>query len=64
MSEEGISHLMMELFNRMTYEQKASVSSDDSLKIGEFMFRNGYRFVFDKWYLQEKPNHLTGASND
>lgn len=55
MKEEEISRLMMELFNRMTEEQKLDVSGDDSIKIGDFMAQNGYRFVFGRWYLQAEP---------
>ena len=51
-----VSRLMMELFNRMTVKQKKSVSEDDSLEIGDFMVQNGYRFVFNKWYLQADPD--------
>lgn len=47
---------MMELFNRMTVKQKQSVDKHDSLKIGDFMYENGYRLVFNKWYLQDKPD--------
>ncbi len=51
-----ISRLMMELFNRMTNKQKESVSDVDALKIGDFMVQNGYRWVFNKWYLQAEPD--------
>ena len=51
-----ISRLMMELFSRMSVKQKKSVSETDSLKIGDFMVQNGYRFVFDNWHLQAEPD--------
>lgn len=56
MIDSEVSRLMMELFNRMTTKQKKSVSSEDSSKVGDFMASNGYRFVFDRWYLQAKPD--------
>jgi len=56
MIDAEISRLMRELFSRMTVEQKKSVSPEDSLKISNFMVQNGYRFVFDNWYLQAEPD--------
>ena len=53
-NEEG-SELLAEVFNLMTKEQKESVPEDKAKRIGEFMFLNGYRFVFDRWYLQAEP---------
>ena len=50
------SRLLMEVFNRMTLKQKKSVPPDTSLEIGDFMVQNGYRFVFNKWYLQADPD--------
>ena len=49
------SRLFAEIFNRMTYEQKDDVPPPMRIEIGEFMYKNGYRFVFNKWYLQAKP---------
>jgi len=56
MLDAEISRLMMELFSRMTVKQKKSVSPEDSLKIGDFMVQNGYRFVFNNWHLQAEPD--------
>lgn len=50
------SRLLMEVFNRMTYAQKKKVPPELSLEIGDFMVKNGYRFVFNKWYLQAEPD--------
>ena len=50
------SRLLMELFNRMTQKQLLSVPKDLSLEIGDFMVQNGYRFTFNKWYLQAEPD--------
>lgn len=61
MIDEEISRLMMELFNIMSFDEKKSVSKEDSLKIGDFMVQNGYRFVFDRWYLQAEPDESMRA---
>lgn len=50
-----LSRLMMELFNRMTHDQKMSVLEEDAHKISGFLVANGYRLVFGRWYLQEEP---------
>ena len=52
--EEG-SRLLMELFNRMPTKQLQKVDKDISLEIGAFMYKNGYRMVFNRWYLQAPP---------
>lgn len=49
------SRLMMELFNRMPVEELNKVPGDIAKRIGEFMDANGYRLVFDRWYLQHAP---------
>lgn len=56
-SAEG-SELMMELFNRMPIESLKSVPEPIAKRIGKFMVDNGYRFVFDRWYLQADPKEL------
>ena len=56
MIDAEVSRLMMELFKRMTIEQKKSMSPEDSLKVGDFMVQNGYRFVFNNWHLQAEPD--------
>lgn len=53
-SAEG-SELMMELFNRMPIESLKSVPEPIAKRIGDFMVANGYRIVFDRWYLQAEP---------
>lgn len=50
------SRLLMEVFNRMTFKQKKSVPKKLALEIGDFMVQNGYRLVFNRWYLQAEPN--------
>ncbi len=55
MLDEQGSQLLMELFNRMTVKQKNNVPDHIAAQIGDFMFLNGYRLVFNKWYLQEQP---------
>ncbi|MCK5604906.1 hypothetical protein KAR91_23655 [Candidatus Pacearchaeota archaeon] len=50
------SRLMMELFNRMTIKQLKAVPPVLSLEIGDFMVQNGYRIVFNRWYLQAEPD--------
>lgn len=49
------SALMMELFNRMPVADLKRVPEDIAKRIGDFMVANGYRFVFDRWYLQAEP---------
>ena len=44
--------MLSELFNRMTVEQLKAVPSAIAERIGEFMLRQGYRLVFDRWYKQ------------
>ena len=55
------SRLLMELFNRMTVKQLKNVPKDLCLEIGDFMVQNGYRMVFNKWYLQAKPDDTKRA---
>lgn len=50
------SELLADVFNRMTKEQKHGVPEDKAKRIGEYMSQNGYRLVFDKWYLQAEPS--------
>lgn len=50
------SELLAEVFNRMTIEQKNSVSPEIAERIGNFMVKNGYRIVFTRWYLQAEPD--------
>lgn len=49
------SRVMMELFNRMPVAALKAVPEDIAKQIGDFMVSNGYRFVFDRWYLQAEP---------
>lgn len=53
------SELMAEVFNVMTTEQKNSVPGDVAERIGRYMVKNGYRLVFERWYLQAKPDETT-----
>lgn len=46
---------MMELFNRMSIEALKGVPEPIAKRIGDFMLANGYRLVFDRWYLQARP---------
>lgn len=63
-SAEG-SRLMAELFNRMPKKALADdVPNKIQLDIGDFMVANGYRLVFDRWYLQAEPFDNSGASHD
>ena len=55
MDKEG-SELMAELFNRMDMEQKKNVPPDIAIRVGDFMIKNGYRLVFNKWYLQAETD--------
>jgi len=55
MIDEFGSRLLMEVFNRMTAKQKNDVGDELAQQIAGFMVTNGYKFVFDKWYLQEEP---------
>lgn len=55
LNAEG-SALMMELFNRMPIKAlRDDVPEDVQKRIGDFMVANGYRLVFDRWYLQAEP---------
>ena len=54
-ADEQGSRLLMEVFNRMTLKQRAEVPEDLAHEIGDFMYVNGYNFVFDRWYLQAAP---------
>lgn len=49
------SQVMMELFNRMPIAALKAVPEDIAKRVGDFMVANGYRFVFDRWYLQAEP---------
>lgn len=51
------SSLFAELFNRMPVKElKESVPIEIAKRIGDFMVSQGYRMVFDRWYLQAKPS--------
>lgn len=49
------SKLMMELFNLMPIKALAEVPADIAERISNFMVENGYRMVFDRWYIQAEP---------
>lgn len=50
------AEILAGLFNCMpTAALKNDVPMDLARRIGAFMVANGYRMVFDKWYLQEPP---------
>jgi len=51
----GASELMAELFNRMPVDALKAVPEKIAVRIGDFMIANGYRIVFDRWYLQAEP---------
>ena len=55
MIDKNGSKLMAIVFNSLTKKQKESYPPDICLEIGDFMVENGYRFVFNKWYLQAEP---------
>lgn len=55
------SRLMMELFNRMPVKALKEVPEGIAKSIGDFMVANGYRFVFDRWYLQAEPKEPAKA---
>lgn len=50
------SELLAEVFNKMTIEQKNSIEPEIAERIRKFMANNGYRIVFNRWYLQEPPD--------
>jgi hypothetical protein len=55
------SELIMELFNRMPIKELKKVADPIAKRIGAFMVANGYRLVFNRWYLQEPPNEDSQA---
>lgn len=55
--KEG-SRLMTILFNMMTLEQKKLVPDHIAKRITRYAEFNGYRMVFNRWYLQAKPGPL------
>jgi len=58
MIDAEASSLMREIFNMMTTEQKNSVPPDVARRIALFMTKNGYRLVFNRWYLQEETSEI------
>jgi hypothetical protein len=48
--------LLAALFKVLTLKQKNSVPPEFAEQLGRFMFRNGYRVVFNNWYLQAEPD--------
>ena len=54
-TRENAAELFAFLFNEMTREQKKSVPDEKIVKITKYMVENGYRFVFECWYLQQPP---------
>lgn len=53
---------MAELFNRMPIEALKDVPALIAKRIGDFMIANGYRIVFDRWYLQADPKGPEGST--
>ncbi len=49
------SELLAKVFNRMTTQQKENVPDEDVCRIADFMYINGYAFVFTRWYKQRHP---------
>jgi hypothetical protein len=58
--KEG-SALMAELFNRCPIENLKAVPQEIAIRIGNFLVANGYRIVFNRWYLQADP---VGAADE
>jgi len=54
--------LLAALFKVLTLKQKNSVLPEFAAQLGRFMFRNGYRVVFNDWYLQAKPDRAPATS--
>jgi len=52
--KEG-STIIAVMFNDMSFDDKKEVSPEWASRIGVYMQNNGYRFVFNKWYLQAEP---------
>jgi len=50
------SALLAEVFNRMTDEQKNTLPEDIIDRLCKFIVKNGYRLVFGRWYLQDRPS--------
>lgn len=49
------AELMALLFNCTPIETLKQVPEDKAKRIGQFMVDNGYRIVFNRWYLQADP---------
>lgn len=50
-NKEG-SALLAEVFNVLTDNQKNALPDDVKKRIGNYMFYNGYKMVFTRFYLQ------------
>lgn len=50
------SALLAEVFNQMTDEQKNKLPEDIINRLVKFITKNGYRMVFGRWYLQQRPS--------
>lgn len=62
-SAEG-SRILAELFNRMPIKELAeAVPAGIQQEIGDFMFANGYRMVFNRWYKQAEPLGASDSAN-
>lgn len=46
------AELFADLFNSLTFDQKNDVKDEWAKRVGDYMTKNGYRFVFSKWYKQ------------
>jgi hypothetical protein len=53
-----ISELVGDFFNNLPVQALKNIPVPIATRIGKFMFANGYRLVFDKWYLQDEPLRL------
>lgn len=62
-SAEG-SELLSELFNRVPIETLKSIPEPIRERISKFMTDNGYRFVFNRWFLQADPKRANETNSE
>lgn len=53
--------LLAALFKILSLKKKNSVRPEFAERLGRFMFKNGYRVVFNNWHLQAEPDAPTAV---
>ena len=57
------SELLAEYFNFSPIEVRKDFPDEKARLLGDFMRRQGYRMVFQKWYRQDEPTRILPANH-